>query len=57
MPIESFSQYVEVIHIALSINLIETSSSHEKILLKYLLQFDVKEKRKPNVGRCNILWL
>ena len=54
MPIESFS-HVEVINIALSINLIETSSSHEKILLEYLLDFDVKEKRKPNVGKGNIL--
>ena len=46
MPITSFSQYFLEDR---------NSSSHAKMFSKYLLDFDVKEKRKPNVGKGNIL--
>ena len=36
---------------------IYTSSLHVKIFSKYLLDLEVKQKRKPNVGRGNKLWL
>ena len=38
-------------------SLIETSSSHEKITFEIFVRFRCREKRKPNVGRGNILWL